>query len=309
MCADFVHDGNEGENPMKIHLSLLLVAGVLTVITAFAQKPMPKNWDANMTMTNEEVKQLVGTGVPERFVVAKIRSAKSVNFDTSPSGLKALSDAGIPDSVIEAMIGKQDAGKVDTPIPAASTVSTGPADPNNPMTLHDAGVYYLKEGKMVEIEAGTFQGEKHTSMLKMMATQGFSKYKDKALLPGAKAPTQIADTKPTFYFYFGKDESPTMVSFSPDPKTPREYLLVKLEVSKSDRRLETMEAGMGGANMNATTKNAVKFSYTKIGLGAYKVTPDSPLDSGEYCFFAGSGTMGQMAAMGRVYDFGISSGK
>ena len=287
-------------------LSFFLFAVIAS--TALAQQTsMPKNWDPNMTMTNEEVKQLVATGVPERFIVAKIKSAKTVNFDTSPAGLKALSDAGIPDSVIEAIISKQDAGKVDSGPSPAAVSSPVPSDPNDPMSPHEAGAYFVNDGKMIAIEPGTFQGEKHTSMLKAMATQGLAKMRQKAVLRGPHAPMQISDPNPTFYFYFGTDESPTMVSFSPDPKSPREYLLVKLESEKQDRTLETFEAGIGGSNLNATTKNAVKFTYAKISPKAYKLTLESPLSPGEYCFFAGSGTMGPMATMGHVYDFGITA--
>ena len=61
-----------------------LAASILFSTVALGQHTsMPKNWDPNMTMTNEEVGQSVATGVPERFVVAKITSAKNVNFDTS----------------------------------------------------------------------------------------------------------------------------------------------------------------------------------------------------------------------------------
>lgn len=295
---------------MKI-LSLVLLVALSVVTTASTraqQSGMPKNWDPSAPMTNEEVIQLVRAGVPDRFIIAKIKAAKVTHFDTSPAGLKALSDAGIHDAVVEAMISKQDAGKVETTPAPATSPAAPPADPNDPTSLHDSGVYFLNDGKLIAIEPGTFQGDKHTSTLKLLATQGLAKMRDKAVLRGPHAPTQIADPNPTFYLYFGKDDAPAMVSFSPEPKSPREYLLVKLEVAKEDRLLETLETGPGGMNMNATTKTAVKFTHTQIAPGAYKVTPDKPLAPGEYCFFSGSGTMGPMAAMGRVYDFGITSG-
>jgi hypothetical protein len=254
--------------------------------------------------------QMASFGLPDNFVISKIKAAKAVNFDTSPTGLKALSNAKVHDLVVEAMISRQDGGRVDVPSSGRSDPAPGAtsADPNDPMSPHDSGVYLLKDGKLTPMDPGVFQGEKHTSMLKTMASQGLAKQRMKAVLRGPHAPTQLSDTKPVFYFYFDKDASPgTLMSMSPEPKSPRDYLLVKLEVTKKDRELETMEAGITGTNMNATTKTAVSFSSDKIAPGAYKVTVDSPLGPGEYCFFSGSGTMGPMAATGHVYDFGVSN--
>jgi len=287
----------------SILLSSLLVAAAMQ-----AQQASPSmNADSNLPLTNEGVTQLASAGVPDRLVIAKIKAAKSVHFDTTPAGLTALSAAGIHEDIIEAMISRQDAGQVDSsPQPTASAVPT--SNPDDPLSPHQAGVYFVKDGKMLAIDPGAFQGEKHTGMLKMMATQGFAKMREKAVLRDAHAPTQIADPNPTFYFYFGKEDTAPVMSFSPEPKSPREYQLVKLEVTKEDRLLETMEAGMTGSNANATTKSAVKFSYSKIAASAYKVTLDTPMAPGEYCFFAGGGAMGGVAPMGRVYDFGIVSG-
>ncbi len=288
-------------------LRSILLSSVLVAAATQAQQASPSmNSDPNIPLTNESVTQLASAGVPDRLVIAKIKAAKSVHFDTSPAGLKALSAAGIHEDIIEAMISRQDAGRVDSsPQPTASAVPA--SNPDDPMSPHEEGVYFMKEGKMLAIDPGAFQGEKHSGMMKSMVTQGFAKMRTKAVLRGAHAPTQIADPNPTFYLYFGKEDTSPAMSFSPEPKSPREYLLVKLEVTKEDRLLETMT----GSNMNAATKSAIKFSYSKIAASAYKVTLDTPLTPGEYCFFPGAAAdMGSMAAMGmgRVYDFGIVSG-
>jgi len=288
---------------MKV-LRFILLSSVLVAAATQAQQASPSmNSDSNFPLTNESVAQLASAGLPDRLVIAKIKAAKSVHFDTSPAGLKALSAAGIHEDIIEAMISREDAGRVDSsPQPTASAVPA--SNPDDPMSPHEVGVYFVKDGKMLAIDPEVFQGEKHTGMLKMMATQGFAKMQLKSILRGAHAPTQIADPNPTFYFYFGKEDASPAISFSPEPKSLREYLLVKLEVTKEDRLLETLE----GSNMNAAAKSAVKFNYSEIAARAYKVTPNTPLAPGEYCFFPGAGEMGPMAPMARVYDFGIVSG-
>jgi hypothetical protein len=293
-----------------VKLRITTVATILTLMASSVLcQQMPQNKDPDSALTNDDIVQMASLGLPDNLVIAKIKAAKTVNFDTSPTGLKALSDARVHDLVVEAMISRQDGGKVDVSPSARSGPAAGApsADPNDPMAPHDSGVYLLKDGRLTPMDPAVFQGEKHTSMLRTMASQGLAKQRMKAVLRGPHAPTQLSDAKPVFYFYFDKDASAgTLMSMSPEPKSPRDYLLVKLEVTRKDRELETMEAGITGTNMNATTKTAVNFSSEKIAPGAYKITVDSPLGPGEYCFLSGGGTMGLMATTGHVYDFGVA---
>jgi hypothetical protein len=46
---------------------------------------------------------MVKAGIGVEIVVAKIKTA-TCSFDTSPTALKQLKDAGVPDSVILAMV-------------------------------------------------------------------------------------------------------------------------------------------------------------------------------------------------------------
>jgi len=59
-------------------------------------------------LTNAAVIEMVKTGLSQEIVIAKIRSS-SVSFDTSTQALKILSDSGVPESVVVAMI--TEAGK------------------------------------------------------------------------------------------------------------------------------------------------------------------------------------------------------
>lgn len=58
---------------------------------------------AQVPLTNSDVVGMVKAGIGAEIVVAKIKTA-SCSFDTSPAALKELKDAGIPDSVILAMV-------------------------------------------------------------------------------------------------------------------------------------------------------------------------------------------------------------
>ena len=58
---------------------------------------------AQKALTNQDVVDLVKTGLSNEIINAKIR-ASVCQFDTSAAGLKGLKDAGVPDSVIVAMV-------------------------------------------------------------------------------------------------------------------------------------------------------------------------------------------------------------
>lgn len=60
--------------------------------------------DAKATpLTNQDVVDLVKTGLSPDIIVAKIRTSTN-QFDTSTAALKGLKDSGVPDSVIVAMV-------------------------------------------------------------------------------------------------------------------------------------------------------------------------------------------------------------
>ena len=305
---------------MKIRNILLAAAAV--ALCAFQlgaqQNPIPKDKDRNAPLVNDDIVQMSSMNLPDALVISKIKSAKTVDFDTSPAGLKALSDVKVHDLVVQAMISRQDSGKVDlpprsgdaAPAAAAAAATAAPTDPNDPMSPHDSGLYLLKDGKLILFDSGSFNGEKGTNPLKSMATSGFAKNKQKAVMKGAHSENQVSDPSPVFYFYMDKeDANAAFMQTSPNPKSPKDYELVKLEVTKAERQLELMESGMTGSNMNTISKFAVKFSYTKIAPGAFKITVDAPLVPGEYCFVQGGGAMGMMSANGRVFDFGVGGGK
>jgi hypothetical protein len=73
-------------------------------------------------LTNQDIVDLVKTGLSPDIISAKIRNSQC-QFDTSASGLKGLKDAGVPDSVIVAMVdpSNKTAGRAEGPKGAASS--------------------------------------------------------------------------------------------------------------------------------------------------------------------------------------------
>jgi len=63
----------------------------------------PSQAKAQVSLTNGDVIGLVKAGISGEIIIAKIKIA-SCSFETSPTALKELKDAGVPDNVILAMV-------------------------------------------------------------------------------------------------------------------------------------------------------------------------------------------------------------
>src|SRR5262249_43417134 len=70
-------------------------------------------------LTNKDVLDMIKSGLTPEIVVAKIK-ASPTKFDTTPATLAELKTAGVPDSVIMAMV----QGRADTPSAVAENKPT-----------------------------------------------------------------------------------------------------------------------------------------------------------------------------------------
>jgi hypothetical protein len=107
---------------MKALLAFLL----LFTLTVRAQQPL----------TNADVISLVKSGLSAEVVTAKIKRSAG-NFDTSPSALRALKEAGVSEASIVAMIEADSGSAVITGVPAGAP---------------RAATATLKDGTRVELE-------------------------------------------------------------------------------------------------------------------------------------------------------------
>jgi hypothetical protein len=73
------------------------------LILALCAFGMPGRAQVATSLTNNEVLELVGSGLSPDVVIAKIKTA-NCDFDTSPTALKALKAANVPDAIILAMV-------------------------------------------------------------------------------------------------------------------------------------------------------------------------------------------------------------
>jgi len=94
-------------NPKRAVLAIILVYGIV-LIHAYAQTsqnptPTPAASSSTAPLTNKDVLELVKAQLPAQVIIAKIQGSPC-SFDTSPSALKDLKSAAVPDAVILAMV-------------------------------------------------------------------------------------------------------------------------------------------------------------------------------------------------------------
>src|SRR5688572_24963591 len=111
--------------------SLLAASLLLAIVATAAAQPA-----AEAPMTNDEVIMLTQAGLSPSIIIAKIRSGRS-DFNLSTDSLIKLKQAGVTDEIVGAMLEAKSGKTV--------TAGTPLADPNDPMTKHNYGLYLYED--------------------------------------------------------------------------------------------------------------------------------------------------------------------
>jgi hypothetical protein len=239
---------------------------------------------AQEVLTNDSVISMVKAGLPTSVIVGKIRSTEK-KFDLSTNGLVGLKKAGVPDQVIEAMMGQTPAAGGTA---AGTTAAARPADTTGTtQKLRDRDViYHVDHDKYIELEP----------VLGTMKTQAMPfSVSNELVLKGRRAVYRAKDGQPVFLSAYG----------------PTDAVLVRLEPGKKDDD-RNLKLGGGGGYMSFSVKSGVR-DKDRIDVvserneqGLYRVTPKSALPAGEYGFIVVGGT-GTGSA--KVFDFGVDKGE
>jgi hypothetical protein len=140
------------QKPVLALVGLVLLGIPRVSLSQSASAPHDQSPPQNAKLTNRDVLDLVSLGLAPEIVVAKIKSSECA-FDTSPSALKQLKAAGMPDSVILAMV---TAGSPNTNSdgPSQSLLQNSPTthtleDPAKPAASSPKGfkISYVKSEK------------------------------------------------------------------------------------------------------------------------------------------------------------------
>lgn len=255
-------------------------------------------------LTNESVISLARAGLGPEALKAKIGASRGV-YDTSTSALIALKEAGVPDSVIAAMLDRS----------KSPVVTNAVADNTNPDPLvpHAPGIYLLDPrgaGRMTRIDATISNQLKTSNLWGYALTSGISSLKVKAVIPNATARVRTVNRRPIFYFYFNQTGllagiNEFSASFAATATSPNEFSLVRFD-SKKDRR-EASVASLNllrGMKSGISDKARVEFTYEDIAPGVFKVTPNTDLAPGEYGFLYSISA--QAGSTARIFDFSVN---
>lgn len=190
-------------------------------------------------------------------------------------------------------------------------VEKKPADPNDPLAPHEAGIYLVDAtggAHMAKLDPAPYSGPQPKVGRGGgfgAFGGGFGKMKWTSVIYGSKAHLRLTDKHPTFYFYFaapGGNPAGGSYAFQ-NASSPNEFILTKMESKKNERDIP----GSGGASSAVPPKDLVEFSYEKVGTGIYKVQPKADFVPGEYGFLYG-GVLSAMGGSG-LFDFGVDGKK
>jgi hypothetical protein len=270
---------------------------------ASAQTP-PTQTAPVEVLTNETITKMAELKLGDGLISSKIR-ASNCNFQTGIDDIVKLKAAGVTDAVIQAMV---EAGAANTAADAAK--NPPPPDPNDPRSPHDAGVFWLPKEKrakdMVPLEPTVYSGGRTAGVFAAAMTSGISKVKMKAVVRGGRANLRVSEDKPEFWFYFEeKSHGLSNVWFWAGASSPNEFVLAKLSARKNERELVVAEAGIFGGSSGTQSKDTVEMKIERLAPGVYRVTPEGPMQPGEYCFFYAGGAAADGRSGGKLFDFGI----
>ncbi len=249
-------------------------------------------------LTNDTIITMWQANMGEALIVSKI-GASSCNFDVSTNALLSLKKVEVSDAVIQTMI------NVSTPEKNVTATKMA-ADPNNPQSPHDAGIYSYDGKTMVQLEPTVYSGTKTGGLFASAMTYGIASAKMKASIRNPHAIIRVSTTNAvTFYFYFeqassGLSNSAGIGAYFTGATSPNEFVLLRMESKKNDREVVLSSFGAYRMSTGTQTKDSVDFTTTKIVPGVYKVSV-STLSPGEYCFYYGTTT-----AQHKLFDFGVN---
>ena len=281
---------------MRTSINLWRTLGAVVLLAGFLTGGPAPRAEAQEVLTNDSVVSMVKGGLSEGVVLARIRSSPA-NFDTSTNSLLALKKAGVSDKVIEAMVSAPRSGAAAAapaaPTPTAPSAATSAPPPSVSASARSSAggaaanlprdsIFHLNGAKYVEMQPQVVEIE--------ISNAVFSSKSD-VVLGGRRAEYRIADRQPQFYSYFA----------------PTEALLVKLKPGekKNDRNLKMGSGGYhpygGSSRVGIRSEDRIAVKSEREANGFYRISPSSPLPSGEYGFIVLSGA----TAGGRMFDFGV----
>ncbi len=252
--------------------ALFFAAGLLAVLLTTSATA-----DAQETLTNQSIVEMVKAGLSERVVIAKIRNSPT-KFDTQTDALIALKKNGISEKIIEAMMSPSAPPASSAP---AGSAAVAPAAAPGPAQSRPT-VYQIVAGKEVELMAAGTEVQRNSARYSRST---------EVVIAGNKSKFRTAERQPVFVL----------------TTSPAEMPLVKLDPGKSDRNLKVgsgshVPYGGSTSTRGIRGEDMIEVDAERDSRGFYRVKPRTPLAPGEYGFVA---TRGGSPMGSSIYDFGV----
>ncbi len=235
--------------------SLILAVLLLSSALLFSQD----------VLTNQSIVELIEIGFESDVIKSKI-NASQTEFDTSISALKALKEKGVPSDVLALMIDKS---KVEI----------------------ESGVFCFENEQIKKIEPTVFSGTK-SSTVGGKWLKGYAPTHFKSYIHNASSANKVNIKEQVFIFQFDLDSQNDLGHenwWFKTASSPNEFVLTSLTqiTKKNQRELVTGSSSgyNGSTQMGIDTEKTIPVTIEDLGNGKYKVQPEEPLKSGEYCFF------------------------
>jgi len=219
-------------------------------------------------LDNDQVIQMTKADLGDSIIIAKIKSAKEVNFALSTDDLVALKKAGISKDVITAMLDRV-------------------AADNAPSQSASGGTKVTLATTSGEVELKVLSGDVRQIVAPWVGTKRF------VVFTGVSAPTKTKDRRPSLVFASERD--------------PKEvFWLVKLDQDDDedamDRSLDVQSPGAWGGVLSSAPDEdfIIECAVNEEKPGLWRYTPEKNLKPGEYALYT---CRGESAAS--IYDFSV----
>jgi hypothetical protein len=262
---------------IAVFTAALLSGPLLRAATPPASKPL----------TNDDIVTMVQAGLPQDVIVEKIKTSKTA-FDTSTEALVALKKAGVGGDIIRIMVNPAAESRpaaggspwVNTSAPAPCQVPPGGQAPW--LSGASPAMWYSDPDKGDRVEVNYERGT--------ITHVGFAGFGSSLLvLHPIKASVRVGG-RSQFLSCINPTDAP-LVHFS-------------LDKGSDERNTSVGRILPWNVSFHISEGDLVPFKFEKTPEGYFKITPNAPLQAGEYGFVP-QGSIGFFSAGERVYSFGV----
>jgi len=251
---------------MRHQFGIILVATCLVTGAGWAA-------DGEKPLNNDEIIKLTKLDMGDAVILAKIKSAATVQFATGTDDLIKLKEAGVSKDVMAAMVDRANPPKPSAP--AAAAAAGGGT----------ASVFLQSKDGAVDLK--TIDGDVKTIVAPFVGMRRFIVFSE------VSATVRTKDRKPS-------------VTIATEKDPHKLYWMVKLDQDKDpedmDRSIDVESPGMWGGVMSSAPDDdsMIKCDIAEEKPGLWRYTPAKELKPGEYGIYVGKGE--QSATL---YGFGV----